>query len=339
MPSLPGWTCSRPTVLAPDVVLVADGADLAPAARHPVEGGERPVALLARFSHVEPGAQVTTLLLNGAVAARIDPAGELNTAVPFVVEDGRIARIDAIRNPHKLGRLENGGGAAAVSALRLRHVSCSLGDRPARPSRLREPARRPGFGTRRKRSRSCTRRTSVPSPSTEARPAARGGKHNPGTARSSRSCFRCAACISRSAVRAPWSRGFRARRRQAVLADVDAARASHAAGACKHQSGGRAASDHAGGIGQLGPRRGALTRRRSDASSRRLKRSRLPCGCFDGLHQRRCSRSRRCPWAVAQARGRWRGATAHGRSRTLPRTPPHTATQHSSSRRSVAITR
>ena len=50
--------------------------------------------------------EVATLLLNGAVAARIDLAGELNTVVTFVVEDGRIARIYAIRNPHKLGRLE-----------------------------------------------------------------------------------------------------------------------------------------------------------------------------------------------------------------------------------------
>jgi RNA polymerase sigma-70 factor (ECF subfamily) len=44
--------------------------------------------------------------LNGAPAGRIDLAGELDTAVTFAVEDGRIARIYAIRNPHKLGRLE-----------------------------------------------------------------------------------------------------------------------------------------------------------------------------------------------------------------------------------------
>jgi RNA polymerase sigma-70 factor (ECF subfamily) len=64
------------------------------------------VALLSRFSQVAPGAEVATVLLNGAVAARIDADGELNTAVTFVVEDGRIARIYAIRNPNKLGRLE-----------------------------------------------------------------------------------------------------------------------------------------------------------------------------------------------------------------------------------------
>jgi RNA polymerase sigma-70 factor (ECF subfamily) len=93
-------------VLAPDVVLVADGGGLAPAARHPVEGSERVAAFLSRFSQFALGAEIATLLLNGAVAAGIDPAGELSTAVTFVFEGGRIARIYAIRNPHKLGRLE-----------------------------------------------------------------------------------------------------------------------------------------------------------------------------------------------------------------------------------------
>ena len=93
-------------VLAPDVVMVADGGGLVPAYRDPVEGRERTVALLSRFSQVAPGAEVATLLVNGAIAARIDPAGEINTVVTFVIENGRIARIYAIRNPHKLGRLE-----------------------------------------------------------------------------------------------------------------------------------------------------------------------------------------------------------------------------------------
>jgi RNA polymerase sigma-70 factor (ECF subfamily) len=93
-------------VLAPDVILVADSGGLVPAVRHPVQGSKRVAAMLSGFSQFAPGAQVITLLLNGAVAARIDPAGRLNTAVTFVVEDGRIARIYAIRNPHKLGRLD-----------------------------------------------------------------------------------------------------------------------------------------------------------------------------------------------------------------------------------------
>ena len=93
-------------VLAPDVVLVADGGGLAPAARHPIEGSERVAAYLSGFPQFAPDAEIATLLLNGAVAAWIDPAGELNTAVTFVFEGSRIARINAIRNPHKLGRLE-----------------------------------------------------------------------------------------------------------------------------------------------------------------------------------------------------------------------------------------
>jgi hypothetical protein len=35
-----------------------------------------------------------------------DLAGELDTAVSLVVEDGRVTRIYAIRNPHKLARLD-----------------------------------------------------------------------------------------------------------------------------------------------------------------------------------------------------------------------------------------
>jgi RNA polymerase sigma-70 factor (TIGR02957 family) len=92
--------------LAPDVVMVADGGGLVPAIRHPVAGREPVATLLARFSRLAPGAQVGTLLLNGAPAARIDLPGQPTTAVTFVVEDGRIARIYAILNPHKLKGLE-----------------------------------------------------------------------------------------------------------------------------------------------------------------------------------------------------------------------------------------
>jgi hypothetical protein len=45
--------------------------------------------------------------LNGGIAARIDPGGENDTAVSFVIEDHRITQIYAIRNPHKLERLGN----------------------------------------------------------------------------------------------------------------------------------------------------------------------------------------------------------------------------------------
>jgi RNA polymerase sigma-70 factor, ECF subfamily len=93
-------------VLAPDVVVVSDGGGVVAAARRPIEGAEAVARLLAKFAQVAPRARVDTVWLNGAPAARIDPAGELDTAVTFVVEDGRITRIYAIRNPHKLARLD-----------------------------------------------------------------------------------------------------------------------------------------------------------------------------------------------------------------------------------------
>ena len=93
-------------VLAPDVVVVGDGGGLAPALPRPISGAHRVANALSRLAEAAPGIQVVTLLLNGSLAARLDPAGELETAMTFTVEDGRITRILAIRNPLKLGRLD-----------------------------------------------------------------------------------------------------------------------------------------------------------------------------------------------------------------------------------------
>ncbi|MGY1720076.1 RNA polymerase sigma-70 factor [Blastococcus sp. SYSU DS0552] len=93
-------------VLAPDVVVVADGGGLAPAARRPFAGRARVANALSRFAELAPGVRITTPLVNGAVGARIDPGGEFDTVVTFVVEDGRISRMYAVRNPHELGRLD-----------------------------------------------------------------------------------------------------------------------------------------------------------------------------------------------------------------------------------------
>ena len=48
----------------------------------------------------------------GAPAFRIDIGGEVDTAVGLAVENGRVTRIYAIRNPHKLARLD---GVAALT--------------------------------------------------------------------------------------------------------------------------------------------------------------------------------------------------------------------------------
>ena len=91
-------------VLAPEVTLVADGGGLVAAARQPITGAER----VARFLLTASGAtrfDASAVWLNGAAAVRIDIDGALDTAVGFTVEDGRITRIFAVRNPHKLAGL------------------------------------------------------------------------------------------------------------------------------------------------------------------------------------------------------------------------------------------
>ncbi len=94
-------------VLAPDVVVVADGGGLVAAARHPIVGADKVVAFMSKFSPLAPAALVDTAWINGTLGARIVMDGELNTAITFVVESGRISRMYAVRNPHKLSRLDN----------------------------------------------------------------------------------------------------------------------------------------------------------------------------------------------------------------------------------------
>ena len=92
-------------VLAPDVVLVADGGGQVAAARHPVVGADEVAGFLSRFAKFATNADITLVWLNGAPAVRIDVAGELNTAVSVVIHGERISHIYAVRNPDKLARL------------------------------------------------------------------------------------------------------------------------------------------------------------------------------------------------------------------------------------------
>jgi RNA polymerase sigma-70 factor, ECF subfamily len=92
-------------VMAPDVVLIADGGGLVAAARAPIHGAERVAKLLARADRVLAGFGATAVWLNGAPAGRIEIDGQL-AAVSLVVENGRVTRIYAVANPRKLTRLD-----------------------------------------------------------------------------------------------------------------------------------------------------------------------------------------------------------------------------------------
>jgi RNA polymerase sigma-70 factor (ECF subfamily) len=94
-------------VLAPDVVLVADGGGVAQAVVNPVLGAKKVANLLRPFTRLEPGAQILPVMLNGAFGALVVGTSDgYDTAISFVVEDGLISRIFAVRNPAKLGQID-----------------------------------------------------------------------------------------------------------------------------------------------------------------------------------------------------------------------------------------
>jgi RNA polymerase sigma-70 factor (TIGR02957 family) len=93
-------------VLAPDVVVVADGGGVVRAAPRPIEGAKPVAAFLGALAKMVRDFDVTLTWLNGAPAMRVDIDAEIDTVASLVVEDGRISRIYAIRNPHKLSRLD-----------------------------------------------------------------------------------------------------------------------------------------------------------------------------------------------------------------------------------------
>ena len=91
-------------VMAPDVVLIADGGGVVPAARAPIRGAERVARLLARASLAQT--PVTSgVWLNGSPAGRIEIGGQM-AMVSLVIEDGRLTQIYAMANPGKLTRLD-----------------------------------------------------------------------------------------------------------------------------------------------------------------------------------------------------------------------------------------
>ena len=93
-------------LLAPDVVMIADGGGLAAAARAPLRGADLVASVLARVNRVQATVATSTVWVNGAPAGRIEFDGELIAAVSLVVESGRVTRIYAMRNPRKLTRLD-----------------------------------------------------------------------------------------------------------------------------------------------------------------------------------------------------------------------------------------
>jgi RNA polymerase sigma-70 factor (TIGR02957 family) len=92
-------------IMAPDVVLIADGGGVVAAARAPIRGAERVAKLISRANRLVAVFETTSVWLNGAPAGRLEIDGQL-AAVSLVVENGRVTRIYAVANPRKLTRLD-----------------------------------------------------------------------------------------------------------------------------------------------------------------------------------------------------------------------------------------
>ena len=93
-------------VLDRDVVWTSDGGGRAIASRKPVRGADRVArawVALHRKTTVEPVA--TPIELNGRLGLLIAGRDGNRSILSFMVDGGRIARIDVVRNPEKLRRV------------------------------------------------------------------------------------------------------------------------------------------------------------------------------------------------------------------------------------------
>ena len=70
-------------------------------------GAKKVANLLRPFNRLAPEARILPVLLNSAVGARVVGTDDgYDTAISFVVQEGRISRIYAVRDPAKLGRID-----------------------------------------------------------------------------------------------------------------------------------------------------------------------------------------------------------------------------------------
>jgi RNA polymerase sigma-70 factor, ECF subfamily len=91
-------------VLDPDVVLRSDGGPTRPVVTTEVRGAEAVAGQALMFSR--PDALIRPALVNGAAGVVITVAGQPVSIMAFTVTGGRIAAIDALADPDRLGQLD-----------------------------------------------------------------------------------------------------------------------------------------------------------------------------------------------------------------------------------------
>jgi RNA polymerase sigma-70 factor, ECF subfamily len=88
-------------VLDPDVVLTSDGGGVVRAVLEPIHGARRIADFLTTAARLVPDLAFRVTAVNGNPALLMVEAGQVSTVIALGIRDGRIATIDAVRNPHK----------------------------------------------------------------------------------------------------------------------------------------------------------------------------------------------------------------------------------------------
>lgn len=94
-------------ILAPDVVLLADGGGVKQAAPRPIVGADKVARLLTGGWGRAPGvASLRPAQVNGYPGLILHLDGELDSVLALRIDDGLITGIYAVRNPEKLSHME-----------------------------------------------------------------------------------------------------------------------------------------------------------------------------------------------------------------------------------------
>ena len=95
-------------VLDPDLVVHIDAAATRPGAPTKIHGAEAwakgAIAFSVAFAHL--ARSTTAALIDGKIGAISAPGGHLVRALNLVIKDGRIAEIEIIGDPARLGELD-----------------------------------------------------------------------------------------------------------------------------------------------------------------------------------------------------------------------------------------
>lgn len=94
-------------LLAPDVVLLADGGGVVQAVVRPIVGADRVTRLLAAgLARLAGTASAELVQLNGSPALTVRINGALDFVVALRIDDGAVTGLYFVRNPEKLSRVE-----------------------------------------------------------------------------------------------------------------------------------------------------------------------------------------------------------------------------------------